>query len=693
MRLLFLMLLAAPLAFAQEAPDEFLWLEEVESAEALAWAEEQTATTLAELEAHPAYQGIYEDALEVFSSNERIAYPSLMGAHVYNFWQDADNPRGLWRRMDREAYLAGETDWETVLDVDALGAEEGVNWTVRGTNCLAPDYRRCLIALSRAGADATEVREFDLESKAFVDGGFVVLEAKTNIAWRDADAIYLGTDTGENSMTTSGYARTIRVWERGTPMADAPLLFEGEATDVSVSAFVVRRPEGDIHLATRGVDFYTREYHLIDGDTVRRLDIPTDATPSFVSGQLVLRLRSDWAPEGEASETFPQGALVSIAWEDFLAGSRAFETVFAPTERSSVRQVATTESTLLVGTLDNVQGRLTQYRYQGMPSGGRWVATPVETPEAGVVSVTSTSDTDDTFFFSYESFLQPTTLYVHRGGAPEEVRSLPAFFDKDGLVTEQHEAVSADGTRIPYFVVRHADAPMDGSNPTLLYGYGGFEVSMTPGYSAVRGATWLARGGVYVLANIRGGGEFGPGWHRSALRENRQRAYDDFIAVAEDLIERGITSPERLGVEGGSNGGLLTGVMLTQRPDLFNASIIAVPLLDMQRYHLLLAGASWMAEYGNPDVPEDWAFIREYSPYQNLREDANYPRPLIYTSTRDDRVHPGHARKMAARMHAMGHEALYFEIFEGGHAAAVTPEQRAGRAALTTTYLVRQLMD
>ncbi|MEL6704750.1 MAG: prolyl oligopeptidase family serine peptidase [Bacteroidota bacterium] len=695
----FRLFLLALLAFATvptiaqdaDAPDDpFLWLEEVEGDRALSWVGEQNAETVTALEAHPAYDDLYGDILAVLNSDDRIAYPGLRGDFVYNFWTDADNPRGLWRRASVEDYLAGDPTWETLLDIDKLGAEENVNWAYKGSTCLAPDYDRCLIRLSRGGADAAELREFDVPSKTFVDG-FYVPEAKSSLAWIDANTLLVSTDWGEGALTDSGYPRIVKRWTRGTPLDDAETVYEGATSDVGVWAASARMGTTSIPVIAHRPSFFEgTTYVLRDGAPVA-LDLPMDADPSLVDGQLVVYLRSPWTV-GETA--YPTGALVATDYEAFLAGERAFETVFVPTERQTVQYVASTAHSMIASVLDNVQGQLHRFRFASSSDGqgGAWTSTMIDAPELGSVNVVSTSSEDDRFFFTYSSYLQPTTLYLAGGDdTVAEVTKLPALFDTEGLTVAQHEATSADGTQIPYFIVHREDIALDGTNPTLLYGYGGFEIALTPSYSATAGQAWLERGGVYVVANIRGGGEFGPEWHRAAQKANRQRAYDDFIAVAEDLVARGVTSPDHLGVQGGSNGGLLTGVMVTQRPDLFNAVVIAVPLLDMRRYHTLLAGASWMAEYGDPDNPDEWAYIRQYSPYHNLDADADYPRVLFTTTTRDDRVHPGHARKMAAKMRGLGHEVYYFENTEGGHGAGVTPEQQAQMMAITYAYLLERL--
>jgi prolyl oligopeptidase len=669
----------------QNAEDPFLWLEEVEGERAMQWVESRNAATLAELSGSAAYQPIFDRVLSVLDSRDRIAFPSIMGDRLYNFWQDQENPRGVWRRTSWESYLSGDPEWEIVLDVDALAAAEGVNWSYGGSTCLEPDYTRCLVRLSRGGADAVEVREFDTQTRQFVNDGFRLPEAKLSVAWVDRDALLVATDFGPGSMTASGYARQAKLWRRGTPLSSAQTLFEGEVSDVSVSVGAWRTADRTMNFVIHRPSFFQAARHMLEGGELVRLDLPLDANPSLVRDRLVVYLRSPWEVGGR---TFPGGSLIHMAYSEFLAGDRGFELMLQPTDRQTVNSVSATSDYLLVSMLDNVRGELRRYSY----ADGRWSFEPVPAPAMGNVGVAATSPHSNRYFFTYSGFTQPTTLYLaQEDGAVREVRSLPAMWNTEGQRVEQYEVRSRDGTRIPYFVVRAEDIEMDGRNPTLLYAYGGFEVSMTPSYSPATGVSWMERGGVYVVANIRGGGEFGPQWHRSALLENRQRAYDDFIAVAEDLIARRITSAEHLGIMGGSNGGLLIGAALTQRPELFGAAVIQVPLLDMRRYHTLLAGASWMAEYGDPDDPEQWEFIGRYSPYQNIREGMDYPRVLFTTTTRDDRVHPGHARKMAARMEEMGYPVLYFENTEGGHGSGVTSEQRARMQAVTYAYLWEQL--
>ncbi|MBI4565243.1 MAG: S9 family peptidase [Planctomycetes bacterium] len=658
--------------------DMYLWLEEIESEKALEWVRAHNEKSLELLTADPQYAEIEAQARAILLAKDRIPAPDLRGGWVVNFWQDADHPRGLWRRARPAEYEKPEPAWETMLDLDALARDEGENWVWKGATTLPPDHDRAMLFLSRGGKDATVVREFDVPSRSFVAGGFALPEAKSRVSWLDRDTLFVGTDFGPGTLTKSGYPRQVRLWKRGTPHLDAPLVFEGAEEDVSVSAFTSFRPEGSFTFVARAKTFFEADMFLRAEDgQLRKLPFPDDASfEGIFQGHLLATLRSEW-------RGFPAGALVSVP----VDRPDAAEAVYRPDERSSVTRVSTARQHLVLNVLSNVQGRVVKVRRtQG------WELEPVALPDGGSAGVVSADPFDDRVYVGYESFLVPYTLYAI-GRDVRPVRRLPERFDARRLAVDQFEAQSPDGTRVPYFVIRRDDLAFDGSNPTLLYGYGGFEISMTPAYMAVAGKAWLEKGGVFALANIRGGGEFGPKWHRAALKENRQRAYDDFISVAEDLVRRRVTSPRRLGIMGGSNGGLLVGAAFTQRPYLFHAVVCQVPLLDMLRYHKLLAGHSWMAEYGDPEDPEMAEVIRRYSPYQNVRPRTEYPHVFFVTSTKDDRVHPGHARKMAAKMEAQGHDILYYENIEGGHSAAANLEQRVKRTALEYTYLFRQLVD
>ncbi len=685
---LVLVALVASTLVAADGPadDPFLWLEEVEDADALAWVERQNERSTSTLEKVPEFESIRQGILEVYDSDERIPEVAIRGEHLYNFWQDATHVRGIWRRTSIEEYRTDDPKWETVLDIDRLAETEGENWAWGTPTCLPPEYRRCMIGLSRGGTDAKVYREFDTVDKAFVEDGFVVPEAKSYVHWRDRDTLWVATDFGEGTLTTSGYPRVAKKWARGTPLAEATTVFEAPQDHVGVAAYSDHTPDGRYDLVRDTPQFFRGTHYLVlDGRKVR-LDLPADVDlKGMFKDQLLISLRTDWKVAGI---TYPQGALLAIDLDDFLQGKRAFETLFEPSERVSLDTFATTRNRVVLTTLDNVRGRLYVVEFEDRS----WSRHEVPTPGMGSVEIESTSYGDDTWFFSYTDFLTPSTLFlVKEDLEPVAVKSSPAFFDASGMEVAQHEATSKDGTSIPYFVVTPKGFEANGTAPTVLYGYGGFEIPMLPKYSDKSGTAWLARGGVWVLSNIRGGGEFGPRWHQGVLKENRHKVYEDFIAVAEDLIDREITSPEHLGIMGGSQGGLLVGVAALQRPDLFGAVVSQVPLLDMGRYHELLAGASWMAEYGNPDVPEDWAFIQTWSPYHMVRKDVDYPEIFFRTNTRDDRVHPGHPRKMVARMLEQGHPVLYWEDTQGGHSAGTTNEARAYGWALDFAYLWMKL--
>ncbi len=666
--------------------DQFLWLEEVQGEKALSWVEGQNKQTLEVLENLPTFQQFFDKNLEIANSSEQIAYPSFRGDYIYNFWRDATHVRGILRRTSLAEYKKAEPAWETVLDIDALAKSEDENWVYKGNSCLYPEYRHCIVSLSRGGADASVRREFDMQTKAFITDGFITAESKGGISWINKDTVMIGSDFGAGSMTDSGYPRITKIWNRGSPLADAKIVFEGKQSDVGIWGVVYNTPTASYPVIVQATSFYTSNTYSYNDGELTKIEIPEDANISGIyKGQLLVRLKTDWNVN---VATYPQGSLISIDFEKLLGGSRDFSLVINPDKRSTISGLSITHDKLLVNMLSNVRSELFSYTFNA----GKWQHSRVDTPALGSISVVASSDTSNDVFYAYAGFLKPTTLYyLDENLQSQEYKSLPAFFDASPYIVSQHATRSKDGTLVPYFMIARKDIQLDGTNPVLQYGYGGFEISMRPSYSATIGVSWLDQGGVYVLANIRGGGEFGPAWHLAALKENRQKSYDDFIAVAEDLIKHKVTSPQHLGIRGRSNGGLLMGVMLTQRPDLFNAVVCQVPLLDMRRFNKLLAGASWMAEYGDPDIPEQWEYIRKYSPYQNLDADKTYPKVLFTTSTRDDRVHPGHARKMVALMEAMGKPVYYYENTEGGHDGASNKKQSAYLNALVYSYLLDQL--
>ena len=671
--------------------DPYLWLEEVQGDKALAWVRERNAVSTELLQAQPVFADNRAKVLGVLNNRDQIPGVTRRGDYLYNFWRDAKNPRGLWRRTTLEEYRKLLPNWDVLLDLDALGKAENENWVWGGSDCLAPDYNRCLISMSRGGADAKVTREFDIAQREFVKDGFNLPEAKSQLDWVDIHTVYVGTDFGPGSMTQSGYARMIKRWKRGTPVSEAQLMYEGKESDVAAFATVDKTPGFERTIFGRSTDFYNTEINLLVDGKLLKIDKPNDASLSWQREWVFLLLKSEFTV---AERTYKSGSLLAIKFEALIRGERSFELLFEPTATRSLSRSGptTTRDFLLLNILDNVAGRIEELQYLG----GKWQRREVKAPFPGALSAVGMHDPfvkDDPlanhYSMSYLDFLTPASLYLGKAGSDERelLKRNPIFFDGTGMRTEQRFATSKDGTQVPYFVVYPQGAKTDGTNPTVLYGYGGFQISMTPFYSGGWGTTWLQRGGVFVVANIRGGGEFGPAWHQSAMKQNKQKSYDDFAAVAEDLIKAGITKPKHLGIMGGSNGGLLVGAVMVQRPELFGAVVCSVPLLDMQRYHKLLAGNSWMAEYGNPDKADEWAYISQYSPYQNVKKGVKYPKVLFATSTRDDRVHPGHARKMAARMIEQGHDVLYYENMEGGHGGAANNEQRANLVALENTFL------
>jgi prolyl oligopeptidase len=690
MRLSALMLLAglsAPTGAQNMSEDPYLWLEGVEDAKALDWVRARNAVSEKQLAGDPGFEALRGSLLEILDSNARIPYVSKMGGYFYNFWRDKNNPQGVWRRTTLAEYRKESPKWEVLLDIDALGKAEGVNWVWGGADCLRPAYDRCLISLSRGGADADVTREFDVSDKAFVTGGFARPEAKGQIGWIDADTVYVSTDFGPGSMTSSGYPRIAKEWKRGTPMSAAKTIYEGQDSDISVGAYRDHTPGYERDFVYRGLTFYTNELYLRGkAGALTKLDLPDGAQKSAFREWLSVELRQPWTVGGRE---YQAGSLLAIRLDAFLSGARNFDVLFEPAQNTSLASSAVTKDHVILNVLEDVKNRL----YVLTPGKNGWTRAPlVGAPAFGTVGISAVdADESNDYFMTVTDYLTPTSLLMGTvGRTPEKLKQLPSFFDASQHEISQQFATSKDGTRVPYFMVSKKGMARNGKNPTLLYGYGGFEVSLTPNYSAGVGRAWLSQGGVYVVANIRGGGEYGPRWHQAALKADRNKAYEDFAAVAEDLIARKITTPKHLGIQGGSNGGLLMGNMTVMYPQLFGAVVCQVPLLDMKRYHKLLAGASWMAEYGNPDT-DDWSFLKAYSPYQNVRKDVRYPPVLFTTSTRDDRVHPGHARKMMARMQEQGHDVTYYENIEGGHGGAANNAQSAYMSALAYTFLKQKL--
>lgn len=673
--------------------DPYLWLEDVSSPKAMAWVNAHNARSTAILEADPRYQQYYNEALEIAQAKDRIPYGSFIGGQIYNFWQDADHVRGIWRRTSIESYASGNPQWETVLDLDALATSEKANWVWKGAQCARPAERRCLINLSDGGEDAVTIREFDLPTKSFVKSGFRLPKGKQDATWVDENTLLVSREWKPGELTESGYAYVVKRLKRGQPLSAAVELFRGTKKDVSAGAGVLRDAENrTLPVIVEGTDFWHSKNFLIGAKGNRRIGIPEKAQlVDMIGGRVIIQTQEAWSAEGK---DFPAGSLLSVDLAQLKANPAHLKPtlIYAPGPREALEGASAAKGALLVSILDNVRGRTLVFK---PGANGSWSRSSLDLPDNSTIAIADTSHKNDQAFLAVTNFLTPPSLWLADAGTGgvKEIMRQPAKFDASGLVAEQREAVSTDGTKIPYFLVHRSDIKLDGNNPTLLYAYGGFEASQTPTYGAITGKLWLEKGGVYALANIRGGGEFGPAWHEAGLGTKRQIIYDDFAAVAKDMIANKVTSPRRLGIRGGSNGGLLMGVEFIQHPDLWNAVDIEVPLLDMIRISKIAAGASWEGEYGSIDDPAVRAFWEKISPYQNLKRDGKYPVPFIFTTTKDDRVGPQHARKFAARMEEYGLPFLYYENTEGGHAAGANLKQAAHTSALEMIYLTRRLMD
>lgn len=706
--------------------DKYLWLEDIEGEKALTWVKKHNEITAQQLKANPSFKTLENELKEIIVAKDRIPYPQLFKKQIYNFWQDEKHVKGIWRRSSLKSYGSKETVWQTVIDLDELSKKEKMNWVWKGAKCFEPKLVKCLVFLSNGGKDATEVREFDLEKLSFVDGGFKVPEAKQRIDWIDENHVIIGTNWGKDSLTVSGYPKIVKIWERGQALDQAKEIFRGQDSDVSVDGWTTSDANGHYTVVSRALTFYEGiHYILVNNSKLTEIPVPKDAElMAIFNNQIFYKLRTELK---SAEQTFEQGTILAIGINQTKLNALGESAeVFSkpvliakPSEGESFESlVATANSLYLIG-LKNVQSVMFELKNNGSSS---WAMELLDLPSAGNISLVSANAHQDDFIISFESFLKPTTLLLgtknrqqilgaktqqlpklNKGAVSslsanefltfKSLKSLPSRFDAKNMVVDQHFAVSKDGTKVPYFVLRNKETRMDGKNPTLLYGYGGFEQSMSPYYASTWGRTWLSRGGVYVLANIRGGGEFGPKWHYDGIKEKKQNVFDDFYAVAEDLTTKGISSPSKLGIMGGSNGGLLVGASFVQRPDLFKAVVCQVPLLDMLRYHKLLAGNSWINEYGNPDEPEARANILKYSPFQNVKANEKYPKVFFITSTKDDRVHPGHARKMVAKMEDLGYQVFYYENTAGGHAADSDLNDKVFRKALEYSYLINELMN
>ncbi len=681
-----------PPAAQAPADDPFVWLEETRSEPALAWVRGQNERVDQTLGDDPRFAALKAEALAILDAKDRIPGVGFTPYGMVNFWQDAANPRGLVRVTKLDSYRTDTPVWETILDIDALAKAEGREWVYKGMTCLPPAGTRCLVALSDGGKDATELREFDVATRSFVKDGFFLPESQGGAQWIDADTLLVSRDFGGGTVTESLYPFTTREWKRGTRIEDAPEIYRGDAKDVSSGAGLLRDAAGTIHgrVATRGVSFFESEKYFWHDGQWTKIDMPLKANlGGIVDTRILFSTDVEWKAGGK---TFPADSILSADLAAFKADPNGAKKtlVWKPGPRQTSQGSAITKDALYVSLLDNVRGRVMRFDF----AGGKWKSSPVALPQNATVGIAAAADETGEVMFSSTDFLTPSQLYFSDGAAaPVVIKTSPSRFDAEGLAISQFEATSKDGTKIPYFVVARKDVKLDGSTPTLLYGYGGFQNSSLPGYSGTIGKLWLEKGGAYVLGNMRGGGEFGPQWHQTAMGANKQRTWDDFIAIGEDLVSRGITSPKRLGVMGGSQGGLLVGTAFTQRPELFNAAVVQIPLFDMLRLPYIGRGASWVGEYGDPRIPEQRKWIEAYSPYQKLVKGVNFPMPFFWASTADDRTHPSHARKAAARMSANGQPYYYYEDMTGGHSGGVDNAQRAKLQALQYVYLMQRLMD
>ena len=675
-----------PAANDTDQEESLLWLEEIEGDEALTWVRQQNESTLKSLTSDPRYQEYEQEALQILTASDRITYGTLRGDFVYNFWRDNDHVRGIWRRTSLAKFRSKQRDWDILLDIDQLAKDEKENWIYKGVDCLSPDYDRCIIELAPGGTDTAVYREFDVTTKTFVRDGFEVPLAKTNLCWENRDQLLIATDWGEGSMNTSGYARILKRWKRGTPLSAANTVLETGMEETFIYPIDLHHGERQVCFVLRGHDFYHFSFYLVaETGELKQLPLPRKASISgLFQDQVLIELKEEWRGN-------KPGALVSFSLTAFQQTGEINQVLplFDPGQTGTVSQVRCAKDAVYITGIEHVSSQIREFTFND----NKWQGRLIPWGENDVISIHSSDSNSNHLLMSRDGFLQPSTLYYvdFSNTVEESIQSTPGRFDTSGLKVEKNFAISKDGTDVPYFIVYREDIKLDHSTPVLQYGYGGFEISILPHYSPLLGKLWLEKGGAYVLANIRGGGEYGPRWHDSALLENRQRAFDDFYAVAEAVQSRGFSAPKHYGAMGRSNGGLLMGVAFTQRPELFNAIVCGVPLLDMKRFNKLLAGASWMAEYGNPDLPEQWAYLQKYSPLQNLKEGQAYPKVYFFTSTKDDRVHPGHARKMAARMEQMGYDFYYYENIEGGHKGTANQKQEAMLSSLEYLYLMQQL--
>jgi prolyl oligopeptidase len=667
------------------APDEdpYLWLEDVDGAKATAWADAESADTMARF-GDPGFAADRDTLAAILDRPDNIPYIGRHGDRVFNFWKDANNPRGLWRMTDLASFRTPIPRWEILLDLDALAAKEGEDWIWKGAPTLPGSHDRALVGLSRGGGDATVSREFDIRTREFVRGGFDLPEAKSSVTWLDRDTVLLSSALGEGMATKSGYARTIRLWRRGVDSLAAPVIFETKAEHMSAWGGIERDAGIERLIFADKPNFFETILWIGDRNGPRqRVDAPADAWVSWHRGWMTIKPRTPWTVAGRA---YAPDVVLGISFAAFLSGDRNFMVLFEPEARRSFQGLLWSGDLLVLSILDNLRPVFEILT----PSSG-WSRRQLPgMPEVGVASVWSLDieeeESNGDLLAMTQTPTKPATLsLLKHGGSPEILKRAPETFDASGLVVTRHEAVSVDGVRIPYTQV--GPAGETGDAPVHMTGYGGFGISQLPYYSASIGKLWLERGGTSVTANIRGGGEFGTPWHEAGRRQGKRLSHDDFAAVAADLVRRGVTRPGRIAAEGGSNGGILITNMMTRYPERFGALLCTIPLIDMRRYSKLLAGASWIAEYGDPDKPEDWKFLSAMSAYHVAEPGRPYPPILIATTRRDDRVHPGHARKMTAKLKSMGYPAWFYELAAGGHGYGKDNKERAAFTALGYAFL------
>ncbi len=686
-KIILLLILSSCSSVQERGP--YVWLEEIQGTKALNWSKEQSEKTYNNFSKDPKFNQIYRNTENIISSKERIPFVTMRGNYLYNFHQDKQNPKGIWRRTKLRNYLKTNPEWEILLDIDKLAKKERHGWSFSGANCLPEKYQRCLIMLSMNGQDATQIREFDLRKKTFVNDGFFIPQAKNQISWINIDTIAIASDWKESTLTNSGYPRVLKVLKRGQDLKNASYLDEVSKDDVSISHYTDFSTEDPTQIIVKSKTFYKSSYLLKYKNKFEKIEVPEDIFLHFnFNNKLIFELKSPW-------QGIKEGSLIAINKDDLFSKiKKAPEVIFSPDKSKVLYQVSRTKDAILIVTLNNVKSELNRYKYKY----GKWESSKIPIPVDGEISISSTSAENSYFFASYESFLTPRKLFLVNfrrrvGVQATAIKSLPSFFNSQNFIQKQNWATSKDGTKVPYFIIYHKDINFDGSNPTLVYGYGGFKVSLTPWYSGTLGKNWLENKGVFVLANIRGGEEFGPNWHKAGLKVNRQIIFDDFIAICEDLVKRNITNPNKIGIKGESNGGLLVSTVMVQRPDLLKAVHSDVPLTDMLRYHKLLAGASWIGEYGNPEIEKEAEYLKSYSPFENVDVGRDYPEVLITTSTNDDRVHPAHARKLAFKMIKQDGKVYYFENFEGGHSGNSDLKVRAKNLALSYYFFNKVLMN